>query len=202
MLRRLLVPLVVVPVLVAMLAAPALAAPPYRESGTYESFGSSAETCTTGPGAECSYTSLSVYSYDPDTIEVCLYTATYPISRGAPRFTEGYGCTIVDDSALTITSDFSFILAATDIEFFEYSCKARRCTETFEVVTVSAEDSAVGPISTTSGRGTFTENNCTYRYSFSQQSAELAGTMTVDGVTMEQWGYGSVSTATSSVRCR
>jgi hypothetical protein len=202
MLRRVLVPLFVVPALIAMLAAPTLAAPPYRESGVYESFDSSAETCTSGPGAECTYTSLSVYSYDPDTIEVCLYTATYPISRGAPSFTEGYGCTIVDDGALTVTDDFSFILAATDIDFFEYSCKARQCTETFEVVTVSAEDSPIGPVSTSSGRGTFTEDNCTYRFSYTQQFAELAGTMTIDGVTMEQWGYGFVSNATSSVRCR
>lgn len=202
MFRRLLVPLFVVPALLAMLTVPALAAPPYRESGTYESFGSSAETCTTGPGAECSYTSLSVNSYDPDNIEVCLYTATYPVSRGAPSYSEGYGCTVVDDSALTITSDFSFILAPTDIEFFEYSCQARRCTETFEIVTVSAEDSAIGPISTSSGRGSFTEGNCTSRYSYTDQWAELAGTMTIDGETMEQWGSGYVTEATSSTRCR
>jgi hypothetical protein len=202
MLRRLLIPFVAVPVLIAMLAAPALAAPPMRESGVYESFDSSAETCTTGPQATCSYTSLSAVSYDPDTIEVCLYTATYPIGHGAPGFTEGYGCTFVDDSVLTVTDDFGFVLAPTDIDFFERTCQARTCTETFAVVTVSADDAAIGPISTSSGRGSFTEGSCTYRYSYTQQYAQLAGTMTIDGVTIEQWGSGSVFDSTSSVRCR
>lgn len=193
---------IAVPALLALLATPAMGAQPIRESGIYESFSSSSEICTTGAQAECSYTSLSVYSYDPDTIEVCLYTATYPSGRGAPGFTEGYGCTVVDDGALTVTEDFDFILAETALEFFEYSCQARQCTETFGTVTVSANDSAIGPISTTSGRGTFTEGGCTYRYSFVDQWAELAGTMTVDGVTMDQWGSGYVTDATSSVRCR
>lgn len=200
--RRVLIPFLAVPVLIALFAAPALAAQPIRESGIYESFGSSSEVCTTGPQAECSYTSLSVYSYDPDTIEVCLYTATYPTGRGAPGYTEGFGCAIADDSALTVTDDFDFMLAATDIEFFEYDCRARQCSETTRVVTVSAEDSAIGPISSSSGRGSFTEGSCTYRYSFTDRWAELAGTMTIDGETLQQWGSGYVTDATTSVRCR
>lgn len=56
-------------------------------------------------------------------------------------------------------------------------------------------------IVSSSGRGTSNDGTCTYRYSFTDLSAELAGTMTIDGVTMDQWGWGSLSQYSVTTRC-
>jgi len=66
------VPVIVVPMLLLALAAPTLAAPPLKESGTSMYFSSYSTVCTEGGSPTCTDTSLDVYSTSPDTIVVCV----------------------------------------------------------------------------------------------------------------------------------
>jgi hypothetical protein len=192
--RRLLVSFIAVPVLLLTLAAPTLAAPPLKESGTQLSFSSYAYDCS---GATCTETGLNAYLVDSETLEVCLDITTFNWRNN--RFISGEsGCTWTDPSALDITAAFSVTLAATSITLFD--CNRRGCTEG-RTVTVSAQDSAVGPVFSESSRGMFSDGTCTYRYRSSSQSAEVAGTMWIDGAAVEQWGYASISEYSVTSRC-
>jgi hypothetical protein len=135
---------------------------------------------------------------DPDTLVVCLSTYTYSIRTGRIQ-SEASGCQETSPDALTITEDFDVTLAETTITFME--CNQRGCRET-DTVTVSAHDSAVSPIFTHSDRGTFSDGTCTFRYSSSGEGAEVAGTMTIDGVVYEQFGSADVTTFRVTQRCR
>ena len=192
--RRLLVPLFVVPALLLALAVPAAAAPPLKESGTSKSFTSISSTCS---GASCTDVILDAFSLDNETILVCLNYLTYSTRTGQIRSQES-GCTETSSDALTVTSDVTVSLDPTSITLAE--CGRRGCTET-RTVTVSATDSAVGPVFSDVGRGTFSDGTCTFRYRFESRSAPIAGTMTIDGVTLEQSGGASLSEFTVSSRC-
>lgn len=199
--RRFMVPVIVVPILLLALAAPTLAAPPLKESGTSMYFSSGPTTCTEGGSPSCTDTWLDVYSVSPDTIVVCLNGYTYS-TRTYRTISQEYGCTETSSTALTFTADFDITLSDTTLTVSELTCGPRTCRETgVREVTVSASDSAVGPIYSSSGRGTFSDGTCTYRYSYTDESTELAGTMTIDGNTMDQWGWGSISEYTVSIRC-
>lgn len=192
--RRFIVPFVAVPVLLLALAAPTLAAPPLKESGTQQSFNSYAFECS---GATCTDTSLYAYTLDAETLEVCLEITTF--NWRTNRLVAGeFGCTWTDPSALDITADFTVTLAQTSIALSD--CNRRGCTES-RTVTVSAQDSAAGPVFTESSRGTFSDGTCTYRYSSSSQSADIAGTMWIDGAAVEQSGYASISQYSVTSRC-
>lgn len=192
--RKFFVPFFAVPVLLLAMAAPTLAAPPLKESGTQQSFNSYAYECS---GATCTQTALYAYVLDAETLEVCLDITTFNWRNG--RFMSGeFGCTWTDPSALTITSAFDVTLADTTITLFD--CNRRSCTES-RTVTVSAQDSAVGPVFSESSRGTFSDGTCTYRYRSSSESAEIAGTMWIDGTPVDQWGYASISQYSVTSRC-
>lgn len=172
--RRLLVSFVAIPVLLLTLAAPTVAAPPLKESGIQRSFNSYAFECS---GATCTDTSLYAHTLDAETLEVCLDITAFNWRNN--RFVSGeFGCTWTDPSALDITADFTVTLADTIIGLSD--CDRRGCTES-RTVTVSAQDSAVGSVFSASSRGTFSDGTCTYRYSSSRESAEIAGTMWIDG---------------------
>lgn len=193
--RRLFVPLITVPVLLLALAAPAAAAPPMRESGTQESFFSVASSCS---GATCTDTILNAFNIDSETLVVCLDSITFNARTGRLVSQES-GCTETSPDALTITGDFTVTLTDTVITLFD--CGRRGCTQG-DTVTVSAHDTAVGPVFSETGRGTFSDGTCTSTFRFSSESAEIAGTMTIDGVTLAQSGFASISEFTVSTRCR
>ncbi len=192
--RRILAPLIAVPILLLVLAAPAAAAPPMRESGTQESLFSVSTTCS---GSTCTDTIVNAFTIDSETLVVCLSSFTYNPRTGRLVSQES-GCTETSPEALTVTGDFTVTLSETAVTLA--SCDRRGCTEG-DTVTVSARDSAVGPILTDSGKGTFSDGTCTSRYRFTSQSAQVAGTMTIDGVTLEQSGSASISEFTVSTRC-
>lgn len=194
MYRRFIVPFVAVPVLLLAMAAPTLAAPPLKESGTQQSLNSYAFECS---GATCTATSLYAYVLDAETLEVCLDITTF--NWRTNRFVSGeFGCTWTDPSALDITAEFDVSLAETSITLSD--CNRRGCTES-RTVTVSAQDGAVGPVFSESSRGTFSDGTCTYRFSSSSESAEVAGTMWIDGVAVDQSGSASISQYSVTSRC-
>lgn len=177
------------------LAAPASAAERVRESGTFYSFSSGSFVCS---GNTCTETFVDAFSIGNDTLLVCFNRFTYNSRTGRGISSEG-GCTETGDSALTISGDLTVRLAPTDVTVA--TCNQRRCTET-GTVTVSATDAAIGPIQTATGRVTFKDGTCTTRITFSDRSAEVAGTMTIDGVTIDQQGFATVSDQTMTTTCR
>jgi hypothetical protein len=192
--RRVVTAFIVLPILVLALAAPAAAAPPLKESGTQLGFYSVNTDCS---GATCTDTVLDAYTVDPGILLVCLTSIKYNIHTG--RGTGEGSCAETNPSALTITPEFTVTLDETAITLFD--CNRHTCTEG-DTVVVSAQDSAIGPIFSETSRGTFTDGTCTYRYSSSSESAGIAGTMTIDGVTLEQqYGSASISEFTVSSRC-
>ena len=192
--RRSFVTLIAVPVLLLVLAAPVAAAPPMRESGTQQSFFSVATSCS---GSTCTDRVLEAFTLDSETLVVCLSSFTYNPRTGRLVSQES-GCTETSPGALTVTGDFTVTLADTAVTLA--TCNRRGCTES-DTVTVSAQDSAVGPVFTETGRGTFSDGSCTSRYSFTSQSSQIAGTMTIDGVAYQQSGSASISQFTVSTRC-
>lgn len=198
---------VVLSVLVLGVAAPASAAPPVREkqSGTYASLYSFSSNCTTDRGRTvCTDINLSA-STDPTGVTfVCVSIDSYAVNRD--RYTSissESGCTETTAGVLQISDSMSATLAATTVNVVSYNCNRGRDCQAggSRDVTVSASDTAVGPVSSSSGRGTFTDGNCTYRYSFTASSAEVAGTITLDGVTYDESGYAEKGDYVTTSRC-
>lgn len=193
--RRLIIPFLAVPILLLAIAAPALGAPPLKESGTQLNFESYAYTCS---GATCTQTAVYAYSQDSAALEVCLEVTTFNWRNN--RMVSGeFGCTSTDPSALLITTDFTVTLSETSILLSD--CNRQGCTVSRTAI-VSAEDSAVGPVRSESSRGSFSDGTCTYRYASSSQSAELVGTMWIDGSAVEQSGFAAISEFTVVSRCQ
>ena len=194
--RRLFIPAFVVPMLLFAMAVPAAAAPPFKESGTQNQLFSVSSTCS---GNTCTDLILDAFMIDPETLVVCLNEFTYSTRTGRV-VSETSNCDEASPEALSITGDWDVTLAETTIDVVQ--CNRRGCAETGETITVSAHDTATGPVSTFSDRGTFSDGVCTFRYRASGATADVAGTMTVDGVVYEQqWGQASVTTFTTTSRC-
>ncbi len=193
--RRLFVPAIVIPMLLLAMAAPAAAAPPFKESGTQQSFYSVSSTCS---GNTCTDLVLDAWMMDSETLLVCLYEYTYNMRTGRV-VSEESNCDTTSPDALTITGDWDVTLAETTIPVMR--CDRRGCEYTGETITVSAHDTATGAVFTHSDRGTFSDGECTYRYRSTGTSAEVAGTMTIDGVVYEQWGQASLTTYMTTIRC-
>jgi len=187
-------PIIIVPILLLAAVAPVAAAPPLKESGTHESFFSVSTSCS---GSSCTDTGLDAFMIDAETLVVCVFRVTYSTRTGQVRSQES-GCGETSPEALTITENFDVTLAETTITFVE--CNQRGCRETGSA-TVSASDSAVSPIFTDSSRGTFSDGTCKFRFRSESTGAQVAGTMTIDGVVYEQQGSASISTFTVSSRC-
>jgi hypothetical protein len=187
--------LVAAALLMLAFAAPVSARDRVRDSGTFYSFSSFSGVCS---GNTCTDTSVDAFSIDAQTLVVCFNQFTYNSRTGRGISQQG-GCTETDPSALTISSAISVSLAPTAVTLF--NCTQRRCTEG-DTVTVSASDQASGPIQTVTGRVTIKDGTCTTRITFSDRSAEVAGTLTVDGTTLDEQGFATISDQTVTTSCR
>jgi hypothetical protein len=176
-------------------AAPVSARDRVRDSDTFSSFSSFSETCS---GNTCTSTSVDAFSISADTVVVCVNEFTYNTRTGR-SVSEQSGCTETAPSVLTISSAMSVRLAPTDVTI--YNCNQRRCTEA-GTVTVSASDQASGPIITATGRVTIKEESCTTKITFSDRSAPVAGTLTIDGTTLDEQGGATISQQTVTTSCR
>jgi len=164
-------------------------------------FSSSASSCAaTGGRQVCTDTNLFVFSNeDGSAAPPCLEIFTYSISTNG-RFTQisdEFGC--ASSGTAAIGADLSVALGPTQIPLD--SCNKRTCTSS-RTVTVSASDSPTGPISTTVTRSTTRSGSCTTKMTTTDQSAELAGTMTIDGTVLDQTGFVDVFTSTSITHCK
>lgn len=186
-------------------AAPAVAAPPEMEkqSGSYESLYSFSSSCTSGSRSVCTDISLSASTDTSGFGETCVTIDTYSVNRGryTPISSES-GCTAGADT-LTVRDDLTAVLARTTVTLESYDCGRQDCVVSgSRDVVVSAQDKPVGPVSTATGRGTFTSDGCVFRFSYSETFAEVAGTITLDGVTYDESGSVNKGDYRTTSRCK
>lgn len=194
-----------VALLLATAAAPAMAAQPFRESGTQNFLFSFSSDCTgTGNRTTCNEAFLDVFPVGPDTSVVCLSMSTFAFNERTGRgrlISEQSGCNETANSVLDVSvADDTLTATLSDTQVDLFSCNQRTCTEG-DTVTVSASDSG-SPVVDYSGRGSFRDGPCTFRFSFTGQRAEVTGTMTIDGTTLAEQGSASTEDYRVSERCR
>ncbi len=193
--RRRLGSLAVAGLFLLAFAAPVAARERVRESGTFYSFFSFSSSCS---GNTCTDTSVDAFSGDAATLVVCFNEFTFN-SRTGRFIAQQNGCTETDPAALAISSSFVVTLAPTPVTLF--NCNQRRCTEG-ATVTVSAADRPAEPIQTVTGRVTIKDGTCTTRISFTDRSAAVVGTLTVDGIDLDEKGFATISDQTVTTSCR
>jgi hypothetical protein len=125
---------------------------------------------------------------------VCVEQDTFNVRNG--RLTsQTFGCT--DTADLTVARDLSSAsLGPTDVEVCNE--QGRQC----ETVTVSVDLQATGARGTFRARSTFTDGNCTVTFNDRGEDRSAAGTITLDGETMEAQGGIRAFQSSFSERCR
>ena len=192
--------------LLLVLAAPVAADTSKPVSGTYKSMSSISLDCVPqGARTTCTQTSVDVFTEIPPTVVVCVNVDTYTYSErtGRGRFISSEsGCSEpIDGSVLAITisrDQMTASLAPTAVTLF--GCDRRSCTET-RTVEASATDSG-GPITATVSRSSFRDGTCTYRSSETARFAEVAGTLTLDDVTIPEAGFAQLSDVKVMETCK
>jgi hypothetical protein len=164
-------------------------------------FSSSSSSCSTTGGRQvCTDTNLFVSSNeDGSDGPPCLEIFTYSISSNG-RFTvisDEFGC--ASSGTMAVGADLSVTLGESQIPLD--NCSRRNCSPS-RTVTVSASDTPTGPISTSITRSTTKDGTCTTKTTTTDQFAELAGTMTIDGTVYDETGSIDVFTSTSVTHCR
>jgi hypothetical protein len=199
--RRLMAAVVAVPLVLLLGVAP-VAADTTGGGGSGTHFGSFSETCSTSSGRQvCTDTNLNVDPNGDGTSSGCLDIFTYSVSAKG-RFTfmsDNFGCN--PDVSLTVGSDFSVALDPSVISMQTCAAHKRSCSGGADV-TVSASDSLVGDISTTTTRSTTVSGGCTFKTTTKETFGDLAGTMTVDAATLDEQGFVDIVDETSTVRCK
>lgn len=169
--------------------------------GNGTNFFSFSTTCSTGGGRQiCTDTNLQVAPDESGNPQTCLDLFTYSVSvrRGA-FISDQFGC--VPTSGFTTGSDYSVTLAPTDISMQTCAAHKRQCSGS-TIVTVSASDSVVGDVAITTTRSTTVVGGCTYRTTATDTSAELAGTITINGSSLDEQGFLDIFNSTTTVHCK
>jgi hypothetical protein len=195
--RRIGVAFLAVPLVLLLAVGPVAA----DTSPNGSNFSSSSSSCATTGGREvCTDLNLFVSSNeDGSDGPPCLEIFTYSISSNG-RFTvisDEFGC--ASSGTMAVGADLSVTVDATQIPLD--NCGRRNCSPSRTVI-VSASDSPTGPISTTTTRSTTKSGGCTIKTTTTDQFAELAGTMTIDGTVYDEQGSVDVFTSTSMTHCK
>ena len=198
--RRFAITFLAVPIAVLLAVAPVAADTGPGGSGTY--FFSDSTSCSTSSGRQvCTDTNISVFPNGDGTSSACLDIFTFSVSSTG-RFTfvsDQFGCSLA--GTVTVGSNYSVTLASTDISM--QTCKAhKRTCSGSTTVNVSASDRAVGNIVTSTTRSTTVDGNCTYKTTTTETDANLVGTLTIDGTSLDEQGFLSVVKQTLTIRCK
>jgi hypothetical protein len=198
--RRFVVAFVALPMALLLGVAPVAADTSGGGSGTR--FSSATHSCTTNDGRQvCTDTIVFVYPNGDGTSSGCLDIFTFLVPSN-DRFTvisDLFGCN--PDVSLTVGSDYSVTLAPAVIPLQKCAEHKRSCTGSTNA-TVSASDTLVGDISTTTTRSTTITGGCTYKTTTTETFGDLAGTMTIDGTSLDEQGFLYIINETTTVRCR
>jgi hypothetical protein len=182
--RRMLFVLSAVCLLLLTTAGTALAAPPIRESGTFSyGFGDATDCDQVGPNQTCTTTSI-YFDQSAEFSTLCVDRYEYLVTaRGQFRLLSYQtGCT--GDAVIAIQDDLDATVSGT-VQL--YDCGGRTCRPG-DSVTVSATLDA-GETVSYSGRGSFREDGCMFRYSFRGERADASVTITIDGDTLSGTGF-------------
>ena len=193
--RRIVGSVVLLPILALLLAGPVAAVPPFHDSGTEQSI--SAFTSSCGP-ATCTDTFVDAFTPADDLVVVCVSQFTFNVHNG--RLTsEQNGCSEASSDALVIDDLSSASLAPTAVTLF--SCNQQRCNEG-DTLTVSAELTGFGSSFKDSQRFTFNDGTCTFKQSFSGDTRQATGSITIDGDTSDADGSIRTGKFSFSEHCR
>ena len=198
--RRFAIALLAVPMVLLLAAVPVAADTGPGGSGT--SFYSDSTNCSTSSGRQvCTDTNISVFPNGDGTSSACLDIFTFSVSSTG-RFTfvsDQFGCSLA--GTVTVGSNYSVTLASTDISLETCKAHKRTCSGS-TTVNVSASDSAVGNIVTSTTRSTTVDGNCTYKTTTTETDTNLVGTLTIDGTSLDEQGFLSVVKQTLTIRCK
>jgi hypothetical protein len=169
--------------LLLVTAAPALAAaaPRIHDSGNVNYAYASSSICS---GSTCTDTYINVFTATLDNGDkenvVCVDTFTYP-TRGRGGSSETHGCGPA--SSFTIANDSSSATLGNTTITDAVACTSRRCSPT--TITIGGTFTAAGSASSYSYRSTFSNGDCTERYSVKGTStpATFQGTLNGSSVT-------------------
>ncbi|HEV8282529.1 MAG TPA: hypothetical protein VGQ02_11755 [Candidatus Limnocylindrales bacterium] len=203
--RRIVLVCSTVALLLATAAAPALAAQPFKESGTQNYMFSFSSDCSgTGNRTTCHEAYLDVFPVAPDTSVVCLSMYTFAFNERTGRgrlISDESGCNETASSALdVIVSGDTLTATLSDTQVDLLSCNQRTCTDAGSV-SVSASDSG-SPVAKYTNRGSFRDGNCTFRFAVAGQTAQVTGTMTIDGTVLAEEGSANTEDYRVSEQCR
>lgn len=204
--RKVTLALLTVMAVILTSVAPAAADTSKPVSGTYQSMSSWSQDCVPdGARTTCTESSVDVFTETPPMLTVCVNTITYTFNERTGRgrvISQADGCTDpIDGSALTITVSHDRLtatLAPTPVTLA--ACDRQGCT-VVGTATVSASDTG-SPVQPFSNRQTYKDGTCTYRFSESGYSAEVTGSLTIDGTTIPEAGYAQRSEVKVSESCR
>lgn len=189
----------VIAVLVLLLGAVPSVAADTSPNGT--NFNAFTTTCSTqGSKQVCTDVNLFLSSNeDGSPGPACVDLFNYTIAaNGRFDFTsEEFGCGDTPDPD-AVADDLSVSVAPTSITV--QSCGRRTCTGS-RTVTVSANLDPTGPIASTTTRSTTKVGRCTIRTTTFDRSAELAGTISINGSTLDADGFVDVFTSSSTEQC-
>ena len=198
--RRFAIAFLAVPLVLLLAAVPVAADTGPGGSGT--SFYSDSTNCSTSSGRQvCTDTNISVFPNGDGTSSACLDIFTFSVSSTG-RFTfvsDQFGCSLA--GTVTVGSNYSVTLASTDISLETCKAHKRTCSGS-TIVNVSASDSAVGNIVTSTTRSTTVDGNCTYKTTTTETDTNLVGTLTIDGTSLDEQGFLSVVKQTLTIRCK
>jgi len=126
----------------------------------------------------------------------CIDFLTY-LPEDGTSVSDEFGCAPAPSFKILSTLAASFGPTSISLEL----CDENTCTASRTVI-VSASDTPVGSITTTSGKSTTKDGTCTSKIRFTDRSVSVVGTFTVDGTTTAETGDVSTHTETSKTTCR
>jgi hypothetical protein len=197
--RRLAMVSLAVPFLLLLAVGPVAA--DTTGGGNGVNFGSFTESCSSSGGRQvCTDTNLNVFPEEAGASTTCVDVFTYSFTNRRETFiSDQFGC--APTAGLTVGSDFSVTLAPTDIPMQTCAAHKRQCSGS-TIVTVSAFDTVVGDVASTTTRSTTTQGGCTYKTTTNETSAELAGVLTIGASTLSEDGFLDIIDSSTTIRCK
>ena len=176
--RRLIISLGALVILLAA-TSPVAAAPPIRQSGTFESAGAFASSCAQqGAWTVCTDASVDFFS-GTDFTDACASVVTYRFrGSGQPVVTsEKFACGPA--SGANVADDLSSAtLQPSTLQVV--TCGPQSCSPSGSI-SVAGSWTATGEPISFSSRSTFTDGTCTFKQSSTGERVDATATITVDG---------------------
>lgn len=205
--RSTIVTISVVGGLLFAIAAPAAAAPTVIRTATVQDrLYSASQECTPEVDGRQTCTSIALV-VDVNGLakqpvgSVYLWVYTYMLIEGSFLEVSAESQTVsVDASVLNITNSLDATLEPVSVTLQSCDFSGVECFDTREVV-VSANDSPTGAVQDSRTTNKYDYQGCAFRTVTNRKYADVAGTLTLDGVTYAEQGSASTSSTVLTSRC-